>query len=113
MNKVDKIFVITLIILPIMITMPILAFLFLYKIMMTNPPNNIGYFVYFLFKLNCIALPACSLILLYTFYKKILVKNKTLKSWLTIILNLIFGIISFIISYIWIMEILVSNAINS
>ena len=113
MNKVDKIFVITLIILPIMITMPILAFLFLYKIMMTNPPNNIGYFVYFLFKLNCIALPACSLILLYTFYKKILVKNKTFNTWIMIILNLIFAIIYSVISYLWIMIIIVSDGINS
>ena len=113
MNKVDKIFTITLIILPIIIAIPILAFLFTYKIAMTNPPNNVGYFVYFLFKLNCIILPACSLVLLYTLYKKILIKNKTFNSWLTIILNLASLIIYLFISYLWIMEILISDGINN
>ena len=113
MNKIDKIFAITLIALPIIIAIPILAFLFTYKIAMTNPPNNIGHFVYFLFKLNCIIFPLCSLILLYTFCKKILIKNKTFNNWLTIVLNLVLIIIYSVVSYVWIVEVLISDGINS
>ena len=113
MNKIDKLLAITLIILPIIIAIPILAFLFTYKIAMTNPPNNVGHFVYFLFKLNCVLLPLCSLILFYTFCKKIIIKSKTFNSWLIIVLNLIFMIACFIISYVWIAEVLISNGINS